>query len=404
MRVLRSLSIGLWMALVPLAADAQEKPIRIGVLEDLSGVFADVTGPGTVAAAQMAANDFGPVLGRKVEILSADHQNKADVASTIVRRWLDLDDVEMITGLGNTAVALAARGVASSKGKIDIVTSGGSSELTGKACTPTSFHWVYDTYALAKTVGGATVKSGADTLFFVVADYAFGAALARDGTRFAEAVGGKILGSVRVPLNSSDFGSFILQAQASRAKAVMLAIAGQDLVNFIKQAGEFQVAQGGQHLAAFVSFATDIHALGLKTTQGLLLSEAFYWDMDDATREFGKRFFVTRKAMPNSMQAGAYSAVWHYLTAVKAAGTTDSQKVAAKMRETPINDFMTKNGRIREDGRVLRDFYLFEVKKPEESTGAWDLMKKVQSLSGDEAFRPLSESECPSVKEAQAKK
>jgi branched-chain amino acid transport system substrate-binding protein len=383
---------------------AAEPPLRIGVLEDMSGPLADVSGAGSVVAARLAAKDFGPVLGRKVEIVSADHQNKPDIGAQIAKRWIELDNVEMVTGLGNTATGLAVRNVLSSNGKIDIVTSGGSSDFTGKACTPTSFHWVYDSYSLAKTIGLATVRSGADTFFVVAADYSFGTAMSRDGTFFAKAAGGKSLGEVRVPLNTPDLSSFILQAQASRAKAVMLAIAGTDLNNFIKQAAEFNVAEGGQKLAAFVAFVTDIHSLGLPTTKGMLLAEAFYWDLNDDTRAFSRRYYDVVHQMPNSMQAGAYSAVKHYLTAVQAAGTTDSAMVAAKMRELPVNDFMTVNGHIREDGRLLRDFYLFEAKAPTESNGEWDLMKPVQKLSGEEAFRPLSESECPLIKTAQAKK
>lgn len=391
------------MQILPLQVVAAEPPLRIGVLEDMSGPYADVSGPGSVLAAKLAAEDFGPVLGRKVEIVSADHQNKADIGVSIAKRWLDLDGVEMITGLGNSAVALAVRNTYSSKGKIDIATAPGSSDLTGKACTPTSFHWVYDSYALAKTIGAETVRSGGNPYFMVVADYAFGTAMSRDATRFASEVGGKSLGEVRVPLNTPDLSSFILQAQTSRAKAIMLAIAGSDLNNFIKQAAEFRLFESGQKLASFISYVNDVHGLGLKVTQGLLLAEAFYWDLNDDTRAFSKRFHGQLGKMPNSMQAGVYSAVKHYLTAVQAARTTASAEVVAKMREIPINDFMTKNGRAREDGRVLRDFYLFEAKAPSESKGEWDLLKLLRTLPGDEAFRPLSESECPLIKAGQAK-
>ena len=273
-------------------------------------------------------------------------------------------------------------------------------DLTGKACSSTGFHWVYNTYALAKTIGTATVRAGNDTIFFVAADYAFGANLAKDGARFAEEAGGKVLGVVRAPLNTSDFSSYILQAQSSKAKNVGLALAGQDFVNFVKQAAEFGVVQQGQTLSAFVAFVNDIHALGLKTTQGLYLAEAFYWDLDDQTRAFSKRFFEKRKAMPNGMQAGVYSAVSHYLDAVRAAGTADAETVAAKMRATPVNDFFSKNVAIRADGRVMRDFHLFQVKKPEASKGEWDVMTRVQTLKGDEVFQPLSGSECPLVESA----
>lgn len=391
------------LSLLSSVAWSEEPPLKIGVLEDMSGPYADVSGQGSVIAARMAVEDFGPVLGRKVEVISADHLNKADIGVAIAKRWIDVDGVEMITGLGNTAVALAVRGLTASTGKIDIVTGSGSSDLTGKACSATGFHWVYDSFGLAKTVGTATIRSGADTYFMIAADYAFGTAMSRDATRFAAAAGGNSLGSVRVPLNTPDFSSFILQAQASKAKTVMLAIAGTDLINFIKQAHEFQLNESGQKLASFVTFVNDIHALGLDTVQGLLSSEAFYWDLNDETRAFTKRFFAIARKMPNSMQAGVYSGVRHYLTAVRAAGTTDGKKVAAKMRELPVNDFVTTNGKIREDGRMLRDLYLFEAKPPKDSTGEWDLLKPIQRLSGEEAFRPLSESECPLIAGMQAK-
>ena len=332
----------------------------------MSGVYADITGQGAVVAAELAIADFGPtVLNRKIELVSADHQNKADVGGGIARRWLDVDDVEMITGIGNSSVALAVRNLTREKKKIDIVTSAGLNDLTGKACSPTGFHWVYNTYALAKTVASASVKAGGDTLFFVAADYAFGNSLAKDGARFAEEAGGKVIGTIRAPLNSPDFSSFLLQAQASKAKNIGMAMAGQDVVNFIKQAAEFRIVEQGQGLLAMIMFINDIYAIGPKTTQGLYFAETFYWDTDDETRAFAKRFFERRKAMPNGMQAGVYSAVKHYLNAVKAAGTTDATTVAAKMRATPVNDFFSKNVRIREDGRVLRDVHLFLVKKPE---------------------------------------
>jgi len=368
------------------------------VLDDLSGVYADITGPGSVTAAELAIADFGPtVLGRKIELLSGDHQNKADVASGVVRRWIDLDGVEMIAGIGNSSVAIATRNLTAQNKKIDVIGSAGLNDLTGKLCSPTGFHWVFNTYALAKTVASASVKAGGDTMFFVAADYAFGAALAKDGAHFAEEAGGKVLGTVRAPLNTADFSSFILQAQSSKAKNIALALGGNDLVNFIKQAAEYQVVQQGQGLSAFVMFISDVYSIGAKTAQGLYFPESFYWDTDDETRAFSKRYFEKRKAMPNGLQAGVYGGVMHYLKAVKAAGTTDSAVVAAKMREMPVNDFYTKNVRIREDGRVMRDFYLFRVKKPEESKEPWDLVTRIGTLKGDEAFQPLSE-ECPLVK------
>ena len=397
MRSVLSLCIAALLGSAPAAAQ-ESKPLRIGVLEDMSGVYADITGQGAVVAAELAIADFGPtVLNRKIELVSADHQNKADVGGGIARRWLDVDDVEMITGIGNSSVALAVRNLTREKKKIDIVTSAGLNDLTGKACSPTGFHWVYNTYALAKTVASASVKAGGDTLFFVAADYAFGNSLAKDGARFAEEAGGKVIGTIRAPLNSPDFSSFLLQAQASKAKNIGMAMAGQDVVNFIKQAAEFRIVEQGQGLLAMIMFINDIYAIGPKTTQGLYFAETFYWDTDDETRAFAKRFFERRKAMPNGMQAGVYSAVKHYLNAVKAAGTTDATTVAAKMRATPVNDFFSKNVRIREDGRVLRDVHLFLVKKPEDSKALWDLMTLVKTVKGEDAFQPLAESECSSV-------
>ena len=397
MRILLSTCAAALMAVT--SAFAQEKPLRIAVLDDMSGVYADITGPGEVTAAELAIADFGgTVLGRKIELLTGDHQNKPDVAGGVVRRWLDVDGVEMIVGIGNSSVAIATRNLTKEKQKIDIITSAGLNDLIGKFCSPTGFQWVFNTYALAKTVASASVKAGGDTLYFVAADYAFGAALARDGTHFAQEAGGKVLGSVRTPLNASDFSSFILQAQASKAKNVALALGGQDLVNFIKQASEFQVTQQGQGLSAFVMFINDVQAIGAKTAQGLYFPETFYWDTDDETRAFAKRFFERRKAMPNGLQAGVYGGVMHYLKAVKAAGTADSAAVAAKMREMPVEDFYTKGARIREDGRVMRDMYLFRVKDPAESKAPWDLVTRVGTVKGEEAFQPLTESECPLVK------
>ncbi|MES5482401.1 ABC transporter substrate-binding protein [Bradyrhizobium sp. INPA03-11B] len=383
---------------------SDEPPLKIGVLEDMSGPYADLSGQGSLTSARLAVEDFGPVLRRKVEIVSADHMNKADAGVAIAKRWIEADGVEMIVGLSNTAVALAVRNVVAANGKIDIVTSAGSADLSGKACTATSFHWVYDSYGLAKTVGMATIRSGADTFYQVLVDYAFAAAMARDGSRFAEEAGGKPVGTVRVPLNTADYSSFILQAQSSKAKAILLALAGADFVNFVKQAHEFGIVESGQKLASFITFMNDIHSLGLQTGQGLLSSEAFYWDLDDKTRAFSKRFFAATKKMPNSMQAGVYSAVMHYLKAVQAAGTADAKKVVAKMRELPVNDFMTENGKVREDGRLPRPMYLFQAKSPKESTADWDVLKPIQKLSAEDATRPLTESECPLIKEAHARK
>lgn len=398
MQILKGLMLAAAVSLVGLPGFAQERPLRIGVLEDMSGPYADTTGVGSLTGAQMAAADIGKVLGRKIEIVSIDTLSKPDIAVAAARRWIDQDGVEMVIGHGSSAVALAVRSAVNERGKIDIAVSSLISDLSGKACTSTSFQWVTDTYVLAKTIGAATVRSGADSFFSVSTDYAFGAAMIRDGSRFAQEAGGRSVGEVRVPVGTPDYGSFILQAQASRAKAILVGLAGQDMVNFVKQANEFGVTQSGQKLASFVTYIGEIKALGLNVTQGLLLAEAFYWDQSDEARAFSQRFFKLQKRMPNSLHAGMYSAVAHYIAAVKAAGTTDSKVVAARMRATPVNDFMTNNAAIREDGRVARDFYLFQVKKPEESKGEWDLMKPIQKLSGAEAFRPLSESDCPLVK------
>jgi branched-chain amino acid transport system substrate-binding protein len=372
--------------------------IKIGVLDDMSSVYADLTGESSVIAARMAVEDFGgKVLGRPIEVVVADHLNKTDNAVSIARRWFDVDNVEMITGLANSAVSLAVQNVTKEKGKIDIVTGAASSDLTGKACSPTGFHWVYDTYSLAKSTGTAVVKSGGDTWFFITADYTFGTALQRDTTQFIEENGGKVTGSVRSPINTSDFSSFLLQAQASKAKVVGLALAGNDMVNAIKGAAEFGLVKGGQRLAALLTFITDVNAIGLQTAQHLVFSETFYWDTNEETRTWSRRFFERRKLMPNSLNVGTYTAVLHYLNAVQVADSVDGLRVAAEMRARPINDVMSKNGKVRADGRAIRDTYLYEVKSPAESKAAWDYFKLVGTVPGDQAFRPLSASECPLI-------
>jgi branched-chain amino acid transport system substrate-binding protein len=374
------------------------EPIKIGVLDDMSSVYADLTGESSVIAARMAVEDFGgKVLGRPIEIVVADHLNKTDNAVSIARRWFDVENVEMITGLANSAVSLAVRNVTKEKGKIDIVTGAASSDLTGKACSPTGFHWVYDTYSLAKTTGTAVVKSGGNTWFFITADYTFGTALQRDTTQFIEENGGKVVGSVRSPINTSDFSSFLLQAQASKAKVVGLALAGNDMVNAIKGAAEFGLVKGGQRLAALLTFITDVNAIGLQTAQHLVFSETFYWNTNEETRAWSKRFFDRRKLMPNSLNVGTYTAVLHYLNAVQVAGTVDGLRVAAEIKARPINDVMSKNGKVRADGRAIRDTYLYEVKSPAESKANWDYFTLVDTVPGDQAFRPLSASECPLI-------
>ncbi|WP_339947572.1 ABC transporter substrate-binding protein [uncultured Albimonas sp.] len=379
------------------AAHAQE-PIRIGVLEDMSGVYADITGANSVAGAQLAVEDFGgTVLGRPIEIVSADHQNKADVGASIARKWYDVDGVEMITGLGNSSVALAVRGISTEKGKVNISTSAGTNALTGEACSETGFHWVYNTYALSKTIAKSVVESGADKMFIVAADYTFGHALADDARKFTEEAGGEVVGQVNAPLSTADYSSFILQAQSSGAQTIGLALAGGDLVNFIKQASEFGVTEQGQAMAGFIIFVNDIKALGLDAAQGLYLAETFYWDETDETRAMGKRYEDKTGEMPNGMQAGVYGSVLHYLKAVEAAGTTEGAAVAAKMKELPVEDFYTKGAKVRADGRVMRDFSLYQVKAPGDSEGEWDMLTKIGTLADGEAFQTLEEGGCALV-------
>jgi branched-chain amino acid transport system substrate-binding protein len=382
------------------AAHAQEsKPLKIGGILDMSSLYADITGSGSLEAAKMAAEDFGgEVLGRKIEVIAADHLNKADLAASIARDMIDNQGVEMIYDVAASATALAALEVAKTRNKIVIFNGPGSIRLTNEACTPTSVHYVFDTYAQANVTGLAAVKSGLDTWFFLTADYAFGQDLEKDTSNVVLKTGGKVLGSVRHPLNTSDFSSFLLQAQASKAKVIGLANAGGDTVNAIKQGAEFGIMKSGQKMSPLLAFVTDIDSIGLETAQGLLLAEAFYWDLNDDTRAFSKRFMDRVKRVPTSAQAGVNSSVTHYLKAVKAAGTTDSAAVMKVMKETPINDFFAKNGRIREDGRMVHDMYLFEVKKPSESKGRWDDYKLLTTVSGNDAFQSLEQSRCPLVK------
>jgi branched-chain amino acid transport system substrate-binding protein len=333
-----------------------------------------------------------------VEVLSADHQTKPDVGAAIARKWYDVDGVKMITGLGTSSVALAVRKISQEKGLIDINTGAASADLTGPACSETGAHWVYDTYALAHVTGEAMVKAGGDTWFFITADYAFGHSLERDVSAVVKEAGGKVLGSVKTPFPNQDFSSFLLQAQASKAKVIGLANAGQDTINSIKQAGEFGIVKGGQKLAGLLVFSTDVKSLTLPVAQGLVLTESFYWDLNDETRAWTKRFRAKRDKVPSMLTAGAYSATLHYLKAVQAAGTDDAKTVMAKMREMPVNDVMTKNGKLREDGRLIRDMYLFQVKSPQESTGPDDIYELVTTVPGDKAFRPLKDGKCPFIK------
>jgi branched-chain amino acid transport system substrate-binding protein len=387
------------------AAHSEEKSkisdgvVKIGLIEDMSSIYADITGKGSADAAQMAIDDFGgKVLGKPIELVYADHQNKADIAASKAREWFDNEKVDAILDVAASATALAALEVAKSKNKIIVFNGPAATRLTNEACGPLSVHWTYDTYALAHGTGYATVKQGFDSWFFITADYAFGQDLERDTAAVVTANGGKVVGGVRAPLNTADFSSFLLQAQASKAKVIALANAGADTTNAIKQASEFGIVKGGQKLAGMLVFITDVNALGLEKAQGMLLTTAFYWDMNDETRQWSARFMAKEGRMPTMAQAGVYSTVAHYLKAVQAAGTDESEAVMKKMRETPVNDFFIKNGKIREDGRMMHDMYLVEVKTPAESKGPWDYYKVKGTIPADEAFQPLSASRCPLVK------
>ena len=382
------------------AALAQSKPpLKLGGILDMSGLYADITGAGSETAAKMAAEDFGgEVLGRKIEILAADHLNKADLSANIARDMLDNQGVEMIYDVAASATALAAGEIAKARNKIIMFNGPGSIRLSNEACGPYTVHYVFDTFAQANVTGLAAVKQGLDSWFFITVDYAFGQDLEKDTVNVVKKSGGTVLGNVRHPLNTSDFSSYLLQAQASKAKVIGLANAGGDTINTIKQAAEFGIMKAGQKLSPLLVFVTDIDSIGLKTAQGLLLSEAFYWDLNDETRAFSKRFKDRVGRVPSAAQAGVYSSVSHYLKAVKAAGTTDAAAVMKVMKETPINDLFAKNGRIREDGRMVHDMYLFEVKKPSESKGRWDDYKLIATIPGNEAFQSLELSRCPLVK------
>ena len=380
-------------------APASAQGAKIGVLNDQSGPYADFGGKWSVEAAKMAIEDFGgSVLGQKIELVAADHQNKPDLAGNIARRWYDAEGVDMITDLGNSSIALAVQQIAGEKKKIDIVVGSSTSALTGSACTPYGFHWAFDTHAMAVSTGGALVKAGGDSWFFVTVDYAFGHALEKDTSDVITASGGKVLGHVFYPLSPPDFSSFLLQAQSSKAKIVGLANAGQDTVNSIKQAAEFGIVAGGQRLAALVMTLAEVHGLGLEAAQGLVLTESFYWDLNDRTREFGERFMKRTGRMPNMIQAGTYSATLQYLKAVQAAGTKDSDAVAKKLKELPVNDAFTAHGHVQANGRMVSDLYLFEVKKPSESKRDWDFYNLLATVPGDTAYLTAANSGCPLTK------
>jgi len=393
-------------ALAPVAM-AQQKPaagkisdgvVKVGVLSDMSGLYSDLGGQGSVVAAQMAVDDFGKsVLGAKIEVVSADHQNNAETGANRVREWYDRQQVDMVTDALNSAVSIASSKVANEKKKMLMVVGAASTRLTNEDCNPYTIHYAYDTFALANGTGRAIVKTGGDTWFFLTADYAFGHSLESDTASVVKATGGKVLGQVRHPLNAADFSSFLLQAQSSKAKIVGLANAGGDTINSIKAANEFGITKN-QSLAGLLIFITDIHSLGLGTAQGMLLTDGFYWDMDEQNRKFSKRFFDKMKKMPSMIHAGVYSATMNYLKAVQAAGTDDAPAVMAQMKKMNVSDFFLRNGKLREDNRMIHDMYLVQVKKPSESKYPWDYYSVKATIPAAEAFQPMSASRCPLIK------
>jgi branched-chain amino acid transport system substrate-binding protein len=395
-----TLAAALAVAAAPVHAQVSDGVIKIGVLNDQSSLYADLAGQGSVVAARMAVEDFGAdKKGMKVEIVSADHQNKPDVGSSIARQWLDVDKVDVIVDVPNSGVALALNQIVRDKGKALLVSGAATADLTGKACSPNTIHWTYDTWALANGTGNAIVKTGGDTWFFLTADYAFGHALERDTEAVVLKAGGKVLGKVRHPLNTQDFSSFLLQAQASKAKIIGLANAGGDTTNAIKQAAEFGLVKGGQNLAGLLVFITDVHALGLDKAQGLIMTETFYWDTNDKTRAFARKFAErNRQIYPTMIHAGVYSATLHYLKAVEALKSDDGTRVIAKMKAMPTDDPLFGKGTIRADGRKIHPAYLFEVKKPSESKGPWDYYKLRSTIPAEQAFRPIDQGDCPLVK------
>lgn len=385
---------------VPVSAQVSDGVVRIGVMNDQSGVYEDITGSKAVEAAKMAVEDFGgSVLGKPIEIVIANHQNKTDVATTIARKWVEVDRVDAIADVTGSGVALAVNELLRDKSTVMIVTSAATSDLTGKACSPTTVQFAYDTYALAKSTGTEILKRGGNTWYFLTADYAFGHALERDASRFIEKAGGKVLGAVRAPLATADYSSFLLQAQASGAKIVGLATAGGDTITAIKQAAEFGLQRGGQNLGGLLLFINDVDALGLSAAQGLMLTTSFYWDLTEETRAWTKRFLERTggRRPPNMLQAALYSGVLHYLRSIQAAGTDEAKAVSKKMRELPVSDFYNQNVRLRADGRVLHDMYLVQVKTPAESKYKFDHYTVLSKVPGDQSYRPMEEGGCPFV-------
>ncbi|MCB8823029.1 ABC transporter substrate-binding protein [Microvirga rosea] len=398
MRVLKKVLFALSCTVLAQSASAQQvsdNVVKIGILNDQSGVYADFGGKSSVEAARMAVEDFGgKVLGASIEIVNADHQNKPDVASSIARQWYDTEKVDAIMELTTSSVALAVQGLSKEKKKINIVTGAATTDLTGKQCSPYGFHWAYDTHALAVGTGGALVQNGGNKWFFLTADYAFGYSLEDETSKFVKAKGGQVVGSVRHPLSTNDFSSFLLQAQSSGANVIGLANAGLDTSNAIKQASEFGITQGGQRLAALLFTLAEVHGLGLKAANGLTLTEGWYWDQSDENRTFAKRFMDRTGRMPNMIHTGTYSSVLQYLKAVQKSGTDATEPVAKALHEMPVEDVFAKKGKVLPNGRMVYDMYLFQVKKPEESKSEWDMYKQLATVPGDEAFLKASESGC----------
>lgn len=395
-RLIGSVAAGIMAAAPVWASDDQ---VKIGVLTDISGQFSHESGKGAVTAVQMAVEDFGgEVLGKPIEVIFADHQNKPEIAAATAQEWYESEGVTLIGNLINSGIALSVAQIAADKNGIAIVTGSGSSRLSGAGCTPNSIHYAYDTYALANGTANELVGEGKKSWYFLTADYAFGHALEADASAIVAKAGGEVVGSVRYPIETSDHSAFMLQAQASPADVVAIAGSGTTFINAVKSAREFGLADTGKLTAGLLVWLTDVKALGLEAAQGMILTNAFYWDQDDESRSFAERFEERMGVMPHMGDAGDYSSTLHYLKAVEAAGTTEAQAVMAKMREMPIDDFFAKGGKIREDGRMVHDMYVYQVKTPEESTSEWDVYKLVQTIPGDQAFRPLSESECPLVK------
>jgi branched-chain amino acid transport system substrate-binding protein len=396
--VLASAFAVLWLGIGAASAQISDNVVKIGVMNDQSGLYADLGGPGSVVAARMAADDAGgSVLGKPIEIVAADHQNKADVGVAVARRWFESEAVDMAIGFDNSSVALAVEQLAAEHNKIAIAGAVGSTAFTGKNCTANEASWVYDSYALTTSLAKSIVAEGRDTWFFITVDYAFGHSMEADATAAVQAAGGKVLGSVRHPLNTSDFSSYLLQAQASGAKVIALANGGGDMVNTVKQANEFGLTKK-QSLVSMLVFISDVHSMQLQAAQGLKFVTAFYWDRDDETRAWSKRFFDHSGRMPTMAQASVYSAVRHYLASIKAAGTDEAKAVMAKMRQLPVNDFYVRGGHVRKDGRLVHDMLFVQVKTPAESKGPWDYYKILGTVPGDQAFRPLAEGGCPLVR------